>query len=215
MKKKVLGAVIGIILIVGSIIVATKGFNHGLEYQANEKVELYVGKVVEQKDIEQIAKKAFAGQKSVVQIVEVFSDMASVTVSQSNDDQIEKFVSLINEKYGTSFTKDNVEVLKGSAIRLKDISKPYLLPVALAAVILTLYLAIRYHKLGFWKVCGKTIGILVLVEALLASVYAIVRLPINELTMPICMSAFVITAFALTLGYDKKAKQMHPKEEEE
>lgn len=215
MKKKVLSAVIGIILIVGAIIVATKGFNHGLEYQANEKVELYVGKEVEQKDIEQIAKEAFAGQKNVVQIVEVFSDMVSVTVSQSNDDQIEKFVSLINEKYGTSFTKDNVEVLKGSAIRLKDISKPYLLPVALATVILTLYLAIRYHKLGFWKVCGKTIGILILVEALLASVYAIVRLPINELTMPICMSAFVITAFALTLDYDKKAKQMLPKEEEE
>ena len=43
MSKKILYGIISIIIIVGIIMGVTKGFNLGLAYGANEKIEIYIG----------------------------------------------------------------------------------------------------------------------------------------------------------------------------
>ena len=107
MKKSVLYTVIGLIIIIGIALGILKGLNYSLEYQANQKIELYIGKVVDRKDIEEISNNVFGKNENKVQIVEIFNDMVAITVKDSNDEQIENFVNAINEKYGVEYTKDD------------------------------------------------------------------------------------------------------------
>ena len=91
MKKSVLYVVIGLIIIIGIALGMLKGLNYSLEYQANQKIELYIGKVVDRKDIEEITNNVFGKNENKVQIVEIFNDMVAITVKDSNDEQIENF----------------------------------------------------------------------------------------------------------------------------
>lgn len=214
MKKKVLYVVIGIIIIVGIIVGALKGLNLGLEYQANEKLELYIGKVVDRKDIEEIANDVFGKGENKVQIIEIFNDMVSITVRESNDEQIEKFINTVNEKYGVEYTKDDVEIVKEPQMNIMDIISPYIIPVVIAAILAVLYIAIRYYKLGFWKTLLFSILTVVVIEALLYSVYAITRLPVNSMTIPIALSVFVLTVLGITINCENKLKKIKKDVEE-
>ena len=206
MKKSVLYVVIGLIIIIGIALGMLKGLNYSLEYQANEKVELYIGKVVDRKDIEEISNNVFGKNENKVQIVEIFNDMVAVTVKDSNDEQIENFVNAINEKYGVEYTKDDVEVIKESQMSIFDIIKPYIVPIIIALAIAVIYIAIRYHELGFWKTLLSAVLWIIVIEALLYSIYAITRLSVNATTIPIALMAFVFTVLGISINNENKLK---------
>ena len=206
MKKSVLYVVIGLIIIIGIALGMLKGLNYSLEYQANEKVELYIGKVVDRNDIEEISNNVFGKNENKVQIVEIFNDMVAVTVKDSNDEQIENFVNAINEKYGVEYTKDDVEVIKESQMSIFDIIKPYIVPIIIALAIAVIYIAIRYHKLGFWKTLLSAVLWIIVIEALLYSIYAITRLSVNATTIPIALMAFVFTVLGISINNENKLK---------
>lgn len=206
MKKSVLYVVIGLIIIIGIALGMLKGLNYSLEYQANQKIELYIGKVVDRKDIEEITNNVFGKNENKVQIVEIFNDMVAITVKDSNDEQIENFVNAINEKYGVEYTKDDVEIIKESQMSILDIIKPYIIPVIIALALVVIYIAIRYHKLGFWKILLSTILWIIVIEALLYSVYAIIRLPVNAITIPIALMVFVFTVLGIIINSENKLK---------
>ena len=206
MKKSVLYVVIGLIIIIGIALGMLKGLNYSLEYQANEKVELYIGKVVDRKDIEEKINSAFGKNENKVQIVEIFNDMVAITDKDSNDEQIENFVNAINEKYGVEYTKDDVEVIKESQMSIFDIIKPYIVPIIIALAIAVIYIAIRYHKLGFWKTLLSAVLWIIVIEALLYSIYAITRLSVNATTIPIALMAFVFTVLGISINNENKLK---------
>ena len=206
MKKSVLYVVIGLIIIIGIALGMLKGLNYSLEYQANQKIELYIGKVVDRKDIEEITNNVFGKNENKVQIVEIFNDMVAITVKDSNDEQIENFVNAINEKYGVEYTKDDVEIIKESQMSILDIIKPYIIPIIIALALVVIYIAIRYHKLGFWKILLSTILWIIVIEALLYSIYAIIRLPVNAITIPITLMVFVFTVLGIIMNSENKLK---------
>lgn len=206
MKKSVLYVVIGLIIIIGIALGMLKGLNYSLEYQANQKIELYIGKVVDRKDIEEITNNVFGKNENKVQIVEIFNDMVAITVKDSNDEQIENFVNAINEKYGVEYTKDDVEIIKESQMSISDIIKPYIIPIIIALALVVIYIAIRYHKLGFWKILLSTILWIIVIEALLYSIYAIIRLPVNAITIPIALMVFVFTVLGIIMNSENKLK---------
>lgn len=206
MKKSVLYVVIGLIIIIGIALGMLKGLNYSLEYQANQKIELYIGKVVDRKDIEEITNNVFGKNENKVQIVEIFNDMVAITVKDSNDEQIENFVNAINEKYGVEYTKDDVEIIKESQMSILDIIKPYIIPIIIALALVVIYIAIRYHKLGFWKILLSTILWIIVIEALLYSIYAIIRLPVNAITIPIALMVFVFTVLGIIMNSENKLK---------
>ena len=115
-------------------------------------------------------------------------------------------VNAINEKYGVEYTKDDVEIIKESQMSILDIIKPYIIPVIIALALVVIYIAIRYHKLGFWKILLSTILWIIVIEALLYSVYAIIRLPVNAITIPIALMVFVFTVLGIIINSENKLK---------
>ena len=183
--------------------IAVKGFNFDLKYQDTQRVELYLKTEFNISDIRQITDEVFGNQKVMIQKVEVFEDSVSITTTSISDEQKSNLITKINEKYGTELTAEDTTVEDIGHTRGRDIIKPYILPFAIAVIVVLIYLGIRYHKLSIAKVIAKSIGIMALAQILLFSVMAITRIPIGRLTIPMVILVYLLTLFGITNMFEK------------
>ena len=192
-----------LVIIAGIVMIAVKGFNFDLKYQDTQRVELYLKTEFNISDIRQITDEVFGNQKVMIQKVEVFEDSVSITTTSISDEQKSNLITKINEKYGTELTAEDTTVEDIGHTRGRDIIKPYILPFAIAVIVVLIYLGIRYHKLNIAKVIAKSIGIMVLAQILLFSVMAITRIPIGRLTIPMVILVYLLTLFGITNKFEK------------
>ena len=104
MKQKstiIITAIIAIILIVGAIMLSTKGLEFELKYKDAKKVELNIQKEFNTEDIKQITDEIFENQPVRIQAIEVYKDAISITTTEITEEQKTNLVTKINEKYGT------------------------------------------------------------------------------------------------------------------
>ena len=194
---------IALVIIAGIVMIAVKGFNFDLKYQDTQRVELYLKTEFNISDIRQITDEVFGNQKVMIQKVEVFEDSVSITTTSISDEQKSNLITKINEKYGTEITAEDTTVENIGHTRGRDIIKPYIVPFAIAAIVVLIYLGIRYYKLSIAKVIAKSIGIMALAQILLFSVMAITRIPIGRLTIPMVILVYLLTLFGITTKFEK------------
>ena len=192
-----------LVIIAGIVMVAVKGFNFDLKYQDTQRVELYLKTEFNISDIRQITNEVFGNQKVMIQKVEVFEDSVSITTTSISDEQKNNLITKINEKYGTELTAEDTTVEDIGHTRGRDIIKPYIVPFAIAVIVVLIYLGIRYYKLNIAKVIAKSIGIMALAQILLFSVIAITRIPIGRLTIPMVILVYLLTLFGITNKFEK------------
>lgn len=195
--------VIALVIIAGIVMIAVKGFNFDLKYQDTQRVKLYLKTEFNISDIRQITDEVFGKQKVMIQKVEVFEDSVSITTTSISDEQKSNLITKINEKYGTELTAEDTTVEDIAHTRGRDIIKPYIIPFAIAVIIVLIYLGIRYYKLSIAKVIAKSIGMMALAQILLFSVIAITRIPIGRLTIPMVILVYLLTLFGITTKFEK------------
>ena len=203
-KTKILILLIVIIIVVGIAITLTKGLNFDLRYEDTKKVELYLQKEFEISDIKQITNEVMPDQPVLIQKVEVFEDSVSIIAKDITDEQKANLIDKVNEKYETEFSSDTIEIESIPHTRGRDIIKPYILPFVIATIIILVYMAIRYYKLGILKTIAETIGILILAQALLLSIMAITRIPVGRVTIPLVIAIYILTLLGITSYFEKK-----------
>ena len=107
MSKKIIYILLALIIVAGAIMTCVKGFNVDTMYTDNVRLYVYIQKEFENNDIKQIAKEVFGTDEIVVQKVEVYKDMAVITIKQKDVNNInaelknlvEQLNTKINEKY--------------------------------------------------------------------------------------------------------------------
>lgn len=214
-KQKMIIAIIILIIIAGIIITATMGLNFDLRFQESKKVELYLGKDFEIKDIKQITNEVMPNQYVIVQKVEVYEDSVSIIAKDINDEQKQNLVNKVNEKYGTEISNDTTEIVTIPHTRGRDLVKPYILPFAISMIIILVYMAVRYRKLGVIKTVLQTIFVCILTQVVLLSIIAITRIPVGRLTMPISVAVYLLTLVGITSNLENKLKIENEREKEE
>lgn len=214
-KQKMIIAIIILIIIAGIIITATMGLNFDLRFQESKKVELYLGKDFEIKDIKQITNEVMPNQYVIVQKVEVYEDSVSIIAKDINDEQKQNLVNKVNEKYGTEISNDTTEIVTIPHTRGRDLVKPYILPFAISMIIILVYMAVRYRKLGVIKTVLQTIFVCILTQVVLLSIIAITRIPVGRLTMPISVAVYLLTLVGITSNLENKLKIENESEKEE
>lgn len=214
-KQKMIIAIIILIIIAGIIITATMGLNFDLRFQESKKVELYLGKDFEIKDIKQITNEVMPNQYVIVQKVEVYEDSVSIIAKDINDEQKQNLVNKVNEKYGTEISNDTTEIVTIPHTRGRDLVKPYILPFAISMIIILVYMAVRYRKLGVIKTVLQTIFVCILTQVGLLSIIAITRIPVGRLTMPISVAVYLLTLVGVTSNLENKLKIENESEKEE
>lgn len=207
MKQKntiILTVLIAIILIVGAIVIATKGLAFELKYQDSQKVELNIGKEFKTEDVKQITNEVFDNQPVKIQAIEVYKDAISITTTEISEEQKANLVNKINEKYETELKSEDITIESIPHTRGRDIIKPYITPFIIITIIILVYLMIRYYKLNSLKVLIESIGIIALSQMVLLGIMAITRMPIGEFTIPMVLLVYMISTYICTAKFENK-----------
>lgn len=201
------------IIVAGIIVIATVGLNFDLSYQETKRMELYIAKDFEVEDIQKITDEVLENQKVILQKVEVYQDSVSIRAKDITEEQKASIISKVNEKYGTELKADSIEITNVPHTRGRDIIKPYIVPFIIATVIILLYLVIRYYKLGILKVLVEAIALFVVLQAILLSLIAILRVPVGRLTIPMVLIVYIISLVEMTVCGEKNLKEKRKQEE--
>ncbi len=211
-ETKILVVMIAIILVLGTIMIFTKGLAFELKYQDSKKIEVNLGKEFEEKDIKEITTEIFEKQPVNIQAIEVYKDAVSITTTEITEEQKSELVTKLNEKYGTEIKAEDISIEEISHIRGRDIIKPYLIPFTIITIIILAYLVIRYNKLNIFEVLIQSIGIIVLAQLVLLGIMAITRMPIGKFTIPTVLLVYMLSTYICTTKFDEDLEKKLAKE---
>lgn len=211
-NKKLIYGIIALIIVVAIAFIYFFRLNFSLLYDDNTRLDIYIGKDYNMSDIEKIAKEIFPNQEIKYQKIEAFNDTVAVTVREATDEQVEQLKEKIKEKYELESTDNLVQTSKVAHLRGRDIVKPYIIPTAIATLIILIYIGIRYIKLGTLKVVYDLIIKLVLSQAIYLSIIAIFRFPIGIYTMPVAIGIYLLVVILSTIKYQNELEQKQVKE---
>ena len=205
--KKVIFPIIILIIMIGAIVAATAGFKFGLMYEKHKRIEIYMENDYSLEELSNIIKEVLPNEKIIMQDVETFNKDIAFTVSNITSEQQKSLDSKIREKYKIDEkTKDVVMVVSEPHTKLSDIMKPYVKPLVITAIIIFVYLVIRFRKVGLLKASLTTIASVIIIQALYFSILAICRIPISKLTMPLSLLVYILTVISITV-YLKKMRE--------
>ena len=208
MNKKIIYGILALIVLVGAVLVVTIGLRLDMKNDANTKIYVYIGKEFDINDIEQIAKETFETDTAIVQKVEIYNEMALITIKEQNteniNEKIESLNSKINEKYGLENKKEDIVINNETKINMYSVIKPYILPMLISLIVILVYSSIIYRKLGILK--NIIIYVLTVIgsQLLYASILVITRLPFNMFIIPIGLIIYAITIVVVTIIKQKQ-----------
>lgn len=207
MKNKVF-VISSIVIFIGIIIVAILGFNVDFCYKNHNLIDITIGQDFNISDIKAITDEVFKNKKVEIQKTGSYSDGVVIKVDEVTEEQKQLLNTKINEKYGTdNEVEEDIKVNYIPSFRLRDIIKPYIIPMAIATVIVLVYMTIRFRKFGAMKVVGEVLVLTILAELLYMAIIAITRYPINRVVLPVGIIIYIATITVLT-GIMEKRKNM-------
>lgn len=198
-KNKIISIILIIIFIIAIVITGIKGLNVDLNYAQGASILFNLNQQFNTEDIENIAREVWPDGQIIVQKVEVYDETALIKVSEVNDDQLTNLANKINEKYGLELTSEDLTVQYNSNVQLRDVVSPYIVPMLIATALIVVYYSIRFR--GVKEILDLLIK-LIFAEGILFSIYAITRLPIDVLTMPIGMLVFAGVTIYVTVKHE-------------
>ena len=207
-SSRILVVLIAIILVLGAVMIFTKGLAFELRYQDSKKVEMNFGKTFEEKEIKEIANEVFGKQPVRIQAIEVYKDAVSITTTEITEEQKTQLVTKLNEKYGKELKSEDITIEEVAHIRGIDIIKPYLIPFTIVTVIVLVFLVIRYNKLNSFGVLTQSIGIIVLAQLVLLCIMAITRMPIGIFTIPTVLVVYMLSTYICTTKFDEDLERI-------
>lgn len=209
MMKKLIYAILICIIIAGIVIIATMGLKADILYSKNVELYIYIGKVTEKTDIENIVQEVFPNERTIVQEVELFNDMYAITLPDTRSDdelnaKVEELNNKINEKYKLENKTEDISITHNPKVRLSSIITPYFWIIIISIVLILIYVAIRYKKLGVIKTILSYIISIGAVEMLYLSIIAITRFPINRIVIPLGLLLFLVVITILGFLNERK-----------
>lgn len=206
MNNKKLGYIIlGAIAIISIIIIAVMGLNVDLRYGSAKQIEVYIGKEFNNNDIKNIAKDVVGSKQIIVRKVETFEDIAQITIKDISEEEAKEITNRIYEKYEVeNEEEEQVEITSISNVRIRDIVRPYVLPIGISLAVVLVYAGIRFRKIEILEVLGTILGFNIFAQLLYLCILAIIRLPINVTTVPVGLAIYVIITLVILNDFEKR-----------
>ena len=207
--KKIIYAILICIIIAGIVVIATVGLKADIIYSKNVELDVYVGETFERKDIENIVNEVFPNERVIINEIEMFGDMFSVTLADTRTEdelnsKVEELVTKVNEKYETELETSDIEIRHNPKAKLSSIILPYAVTIGISMLLIPVYVGIRYRKLGVVRTILTYIVSILAVEMIYLSILAIVRYPINRIVIPIGLVLLVTVVTILGFVNEKK-----------
>lgn len=146
-----------------------------------------------------------------LQLSKIIEEYELSDIANMEDNEINEKIKQIKEKYNLDFTKEELsdtskikaDITNIVGIDIMDTINKFMIPVITAVAIIIIYISLRgmkYDKLLLIKLLLK----LVITEAFLVAVIAIVRLPLNS----IIITGLTVIGFAELVIFNVKNEKM-------
>lgn len=176
-----------------------KKFNE--KYNIKQNITISIGKEYNVEDIKSIAKEVF--EKEDVKVEKSPEDENYVVIESEliSEKTLETLNNKINEKYELQNTTSSIgasQIITANEIgrvRLTDMAKQYIIYISIATILVLIYFAIRFRKLGVSKVLIKSVLMLAFSEIFYTAIIAVTRYPIDK---PVVIAAIAIYLIVLT-----------------
>ena len=176
-----------------------KKFNE--KYNIKQNITISIGKEYNVEDIKSIAKEVF--EKEDVKVEKSPEDENYVVIESEliSEKTLETLNNKINEKYELQNTTSSIgapQIITANEIgrvRLTDMAKQYIIYISIATILVLIYFAIRFRKLGVSKVLIKSVLLLAFSEIFYMAIIAVTRYPIDK---PVVIAAIAIYLIVLT-----------------
>ena len=241
-KNKIILFVLALILLAGIIVVCVKGFQVSLDLRAHDTLKFVFDQKFEKSDITKVCDEVFKDKEYEIKTVEVFSDAVYIISPSINENEEKALLEKLDSLYvteednneaaeATISAEENTEEIEtifdkleegtkyqlyhDSKVRIRDVVKPYVIPSIISALIIVIYIAIKYRRLNDGKaivtVC-KTLGEMLVILLEVMAIIAITRIPFTNTIIPIIMFIILICLCIRLALFEKELKE---KEEEE
>lgn len=171
------------------------------KYNIKQNITISIGKEYNVEDIKSIAKEVF--EKEDVKVEKSSEDENYVVIESEliSEKTLETLNNKINEKYELQNTTSSIgasQIITANEIgrvRLTDMAKQYIIYISIATILVLIYFAIRFRKLGVSKVLIKSVLLLAFSEIFYMAIIAVTRYPIDK---PVIIAAIAIYLIVLT-----------------
>ena len=203
-KRKILCVILAVIFIAAIVSTAIRGLKVNISYAEGTTIVFDIGKQFENEDVKKIAKEIWSDSAILVQKVEVYDESVAVKVPGFTEEQLTNFINKINEKYELELTNTDLTILYNSNEKLRDIVRPYIIPLIIATGLIVVYYSMRFKGV---KEILQLLLTLIGVEGIIYSIYALFMFPIDIITMPIVMMAYAGVVIYVTIKSETKKKR--------
>ena len=100
MKNKIICIAIAVIIIASLIVTATVGLRVTSRYAEGFLIRFTAEKTITSEGVSEIAKEVFGDDFFAVKELEFFDNSAQIKVRNISDEQLQNYVTKINEKFG-------------------------------------------------------------------------------------------------------------------
>lgn len=215
-KHSIICIIIALIIIIGAIVYKIKGFNMELLYSNRDQILVSSGKKIELNKVEEITKDVLGNRKINVQEFERFGNAVEIVATSISEEEKENIINKINEEYGSEISKDDVKIINISNTRIKDIIKPYIIPVIITLITSIVYFVIIYNKIGVRKILINGIFIPILTVATFYGIISITRIPFGRITNGIAIGLYIASIYVLSIKFqNEKQLYLNKKENDE
>lgn len=211
-KNRLVYVIIAIIIVAGVINTYLNKFIFSLAYDSSVRMDVYIGKDYDTEEVRNLVKETVGTNDVIIQKVETFNDMVAITARELSEEQKKNIIDKINEKYETEITLDEVSVTNIPHYDGTDLLNRYVLPMVISAIVILIYIAIRYNKLGIVKMPIRTILWSIIVELLYVSIISLARIPVSFYTIPLGIVIEIIVLIALVNVFEKELEDKKAEE---
>ena len=181
------------------------------KYNINQKITISIGKEdYNVDDIKAIANEVFAKEDTKVEKSSDDAKYVEIESSLITKDELENLNSKINEKYQLTNEVSSIKVSQVMSVtdiprvRLVDMAKQYVVYTGISEVLILVYFAIRFNKLGIAKTVVGSIIVTVLAEALYMAIIAITRYPIDKIAIIGAVAIYMLIMIFLNNNFLKQ-----------
>lgn len=212
-KNKLIYAIACLIILVGAIVFFTKGFKFDMNYAKRNQIVLNNKTGFDIAKIKDISNKVLEGKEVYVREVEIFKNIVAISTTEMTEEEKTQIVDRVNQEYNLEISADDTKIQSIEQTRIKDIVKPYILPVIIAYALILLYFLFRYKKMGVRKILTEAIVLPIVLELEFFSIIAITRLPLGNITISLSIGIFAVTFIVLASRFNKEIEKIKDNEE--
>ena len=186
-----------IIILIGSILVGTKGLNLGIDYQAGSDITIETEKAISTKEINKDLKELKLEKRDI----EKTDKEVNIRVKDVlNGNEVKEVVHHFEDKYEA---KTNVGVV--SNIVKKELTKNAILSVLIAMIGIIIYMSIRF------KISYAIGGVVALFHdvAIIFALFAIFRLEISTMFIAAILAIIGYSINDTIVGFDRIRENLH------